>query len=173
MNRTRSLIILLVFFLLFPPWALAHPYLVDQSDLNTRVTGNDPPDGLIIIGYDQSREEAPGMADGQKSPTIPPIEDRIRMEPELMSGNMVITWKKNLQIGFPILELRSAGSFHKAGGKTDLWYFTLQQVRPVQYIVLPEPKVWRTKPNGKWQGSVRKIYKACQNYDFVNLRCKK
>ncbi len=109
---------------------------------------------------------------GQERPTIPPIENHIRLEPELIPGKMVVTWKKNLQIGFPILGLHSAEPFKIIEGKTDLWYFTINRVRPVQYIVLQEPVVWRTKANGKWQGYVRKTYKGCLNYDFVNLHCK-
>ena len=52
MKLCRFLIILLVFFMLFPPWVLAQPYLFDEPDLNTRIVWDLQPNGFLVIGYD-------------------------------------------------------------------------------------------------------------------------
>lgn len=59
MKSLATLIILLVFFLLIPPWVSAQPYLVEEPDWDSKLTWNLQSNGLIFLGYDLNQNGIP------------------------------------------------------------------------------------------------------------------
>lgn len=59
MKHVASLINLLVILTLFPSFVLAHPYLIEEPELNTQVSWEVHSSGLIFIGYDLNQNGVP------------------------------------------------------------------------------------------------------------------